>query len=48
LAGLVGYEVHGANHLLNDNLFSGYYRGIWVAPNMSTAVVGTADRCEPL
>lgn len=41
LAGLVGYEVHGANHLLKDNVFSGYYRGIWVAPNRSAPVVGT-------
>ena len=41
LAGNVGYEVHGSNHHLRSNLFSGYFRGIWIAPNYSTAVVGT-------
>lgn len=49
LAGVVGYEIHGANHLLAGNLFSGYQRGIWIAPNYSTPVTGTrivANRFE--
>ncbi len=40
-AGVTCYEVHGSNHRVSGNQFNDYFRGIWVAPNLSTPVTGT-------
>lgn len=35
------FEVHGSRHSIQNNSFSGYLRGIWVASNYSSDVVDT-------
>lgn len=36
--GLTAYEVHGANTRFVNNRVRNYYRGLWVAPNLTNAV----------
>lgn len=39
--GTVAYEVHGQEHRFFSNKIENYFRGLWVAPNLTSEVINT-------